>query len=215
MSNFTKLFLIFLLALVAFFFRDTIFGKNSPLNFDLPEFNIQNPFEFQKVTDNTEKLDVLTEKEAEEIAKKEDIKPKEMVVVYFLSSDMNGKSWFAKSIRPLPNGQSQISYAIKSLIKGPQEAEKKNGIYSEIPAGTKLLKIQELQDKVIVDLSNDFQYGGGADSLYSRIKQLIKTSLANSRNKPVYLYIEGKQANVIGGEGVMINQPLDENSLDE
>lgn len=215
MSNFTKLFLIFLLALVAFFFRDTIFGKNSPLNFDLPEFNIQNPFEFQKVTDNTEKINVLSDKEVKEIAKKEDMQPKEMVIVYFLSSDSTGRSWFTKSIRPLPNGQSQISYAIKTLINGPQAAEKKNGIYSEIPSTTKLLNIQELSDKVIVDLSNDFQYGGGADSLYSRIKQLIKTSLANSRNKPVYLYIEGQQANVIGGEGVMINQPLNENSLDE
>lgn len=215
MSNFTKLFLIFLLAMVAFFFRDTIFGENSPLNIKLPELNIENPFKTQKVTDNTKKLDVLTDREVEEIAKKEDIKPKEMVIVYFLSTDINGKSWFTKSIRPLPNGQTQIGYAIKSLIKGPQSGEKENGIYSEIPATTKLLSIKELPDKVIVDLSNEFQYGGGADSLYNRIKQLIKTSLANSRNKPVYLYIEGKQANVIGGEGVMINQPLDENSLDE
>ena len=71
------------------------------------------------------------------------------------------------------------------------------------------------KDKVIVDLSSDFQYGGGADSLYSRVKQLIKTSLANSKNKPVYLYIDGKQANVIGGEGIMINQPLNEKSLDD
>ena len=33
--------------------------------------------------------------------------------------------------------------------------------------------------------------------------------------KPIYLYIDGKQAEVLGGEGIMITQPLSENSLDE
>ena len=32
---------------------------------------------------------------------------------------------------------------------------------------------------------------------------------------PTYLYINGKQANVIGGEGIMIKQPLNERSFDE
>ena len=217
MSNFTKAFLIFLVVLIGFYFKDLFFAEQSGFQFKLPEFmqNIKNPFKEEKITDNTKKLDVPTESEVEKIAEKEDMKPKEMVIIYFISVDKNGSSWFTKSIRPLPDGQSKISYAIKGLIKGPQKAEKANGVYSEIPSETKLLSIKETSDKVIVNLSGDFQYGGGADSLYSRVKQLIKTSIANSPNKPVYLYIDGKQANVIGGEGIMINQPLSENSLDE
>lgn len=217
MSNFTKAFLIFLVVLIGFYFKDLFFAEQSGFQFKLPEFmqNIKNPFTEEKITDNTKKLDVPTESEVEKIAEKEDMKPKEMVIIYFISVDKNGSSWFTKSIRPLPDGQSKISYAIKGLIKGPQKAEKANGVYSEIPSETKLLSIKETSDKVIVNLSGDFQYGGGADSLYSRVKQLIKTSIANSPNKPVYLYIDGKQANVIGGEGIMINQPLSENSLDE
>lgn len=217
MSNFTKVFLIFLLVLVGFYFRDTIFGENSPLNIKIPEinWNIKNPFQKERITDNTAKIDVLTQKEVEEIAKREEIKPKEMVIIYFISDDNNGNRWFTKSIRPLPQGETKISYAIKNLMQGPKKAEKDNGVYSEIPSSAKLLSIKEMDNKIIINLSNDFQYGGGADSLYSRVKQLIKTSLANSPNKPVYLYIEGKQANVIGGEGIMINQPLNENSLDD
>ena len=217
MSNFTKAFLIFLVVLIGFYFKDLFFAQQGGFQFKLPEFmqNIKNPFKEQNITDNTKKLDVPTEKEVEKIAEKEDMKPKEMVIIYFISVDKNGSSWFTKSIRPLPEGQSKISYAIKGLIKGPQKAEKANGVYSEIPSETKLLSIKETSDRVIVNLSGDFQYGGGADSLYSRVKQLIKTSIANSPNKPVYLYIDGKQANVIGGEGIMINQPLSENSLDE
>ena len=47
-----------------------------------------------------------------------------------------------------------------------------------------------------------------------RIKQIIKTANSYS-STPTYLYINGKQANVIGGEGVMLKQPLNERSLDE
>ena len=49
---------------------------------------------------------------------------------------------------------------------------------------------------------------------FKRVYQLIKTSQANT-NLPVFLYINGKQAEVIGGEGVMIKQPLTERSLDD
>ena len=66
----------------------------------------------------------------------------------------------------------------------------------------------------MIDLSSNFESGGGAESTYTRVKQIIKTANANT-NTPTYLYINGKQANVIGGEGIMIKQPLNERSFDE
>ena len=66
----------------------------------------------------------------------------------------------------------------------------------------------------MIDLSSNFESGGGAESTYSRVKQIIKTAKANT-SLPVYLFINGSQANVIGGEGIMIKQPLTEKSLDE
>ena len=69
-------------------------------------------------------------------------------------------------------------------------------------------------NKIVIDLSSDFQYGGGTDSIYSRMMQLIKTSITNTENKKIYLYLDGKQVNVIGGEGIMITQPLTEQSLE-
>ena len=108
---------------------------------------------------------------------------------------------------------SKIKFAIQSLIAGPKTDERAKGVYSEIPAGTRLISINESADKVIINLSGDFENGGGTDSLYKRIYQIIKTAKQNT-TKPVYLYIEGSEAEVIGGEGIMINQPLNENSLD-
>ena len=108
---------------------------------------------------------------------------------------------------------SKLKFAINALVSGPTAYEKSKGVYSEVPSGTRIIAINEAPDKVIINLNAAFENGGGTDSLYKRLNQLIKTAKRNT-NKPVYLYIEGNQAEVIGGEGIMITQPLNENSLD-
>lgn len=108
---------------------------------------------------------------------------------------------------------SKIKFAINSLVAGPRPNEREKGVYSEIPTGTEVLYVKEYPDKVIVNLNAAFETGGGTDSLYKRLYQLIKTVKRNT-NLPVYLYIEGEKADVVGGEGIMLNQPLNDSSLD-
>lgn len=146
--------------------------------------------------------------------KEEQQKPKTYVTVYFLGMDKNKTGIFKKVQRELPQGQTKLKYALNQLVAGPTDYEKKVGVYSELPKNVKILGIVESQNKIIIDVTGNIQTGGGADSLYSRMKQFIKTAIANSPNKPIYLYIDGKQAEVLGGEGIMISQPLRENSLD-
>ncbi len=110
--------------------------------------------------------------------------------------------------------KSCFAFAIKELISAPTKWEKNKGLSSEIPSNTKILSVREGSNNVLIDLSSAFESGGGAESTYIRVHQLIKTSQANT-NLPVFLYINGKQASVIGGEGVMIKQPLSERSLDD
>ena len=110
--------------------------------------------------------------------------------------------------------KSCFAFAIKELILAPTKWEKSKGLSSEIPVGTKILSIREGSNNILIDFSSAFESGGGAESTYMRVYQLIKTSQANT-NLPVYLYINGKQADVIGGEGIMIKQPLSERSLDD
>ena len=110
--------------------------------------------------------------------------------------------------------KSCFEFAMNELIAGPTKWEKSKGFTSEIPQGTKILSIRESNNSIMIDLSYNFEAGGGAESTYMKVKQIIKT--ANSNTKiPTYLYINGKQANVIGGEGIMIKQPLNERSFDE
>ena len=114
----------------------------------------------------------------------------------------------------ISNEASCFKFAIKELILGPTKWEKNKGLSSEIPSSTKILSIREGSNNILIDLSSNFEGGGGAESLYIRIHQLIKTAQSNTK-LPVYLYLNGKQADVIGGEGIMIKQPLTEKSLDD
>jgi spore germination protein GerM len=62
-------------------------------------------------------------------------------------------------------------------------------------------------------LNSSFVIGGGTESLYKRLYQLIKTVKLNT-DLPVYLFIDGQKADVVGGEGIMLSQPLSNSSLD-
>jgi spore germination protein GerM len=144
---------------------------------------------------------------------KENVVKDKFIEVFFTKSTKTGNVYVAVS-RKKPKNISEIEYAMKVLLSGPSKSDIKKGLYSEIPSSTKLISVKETPMKVIVNLSSDFEYGGGGDSLYTRMYQLIKTVNKNT-TKPVYLYIDNKQASVIGGEGLMLKQPLRGNSLDD
>lgn len=145
----------------------------------------------------------------------EDEVEKVYVNVFFITQNANKEEVYRAVNRVYDEDidGSKIKFALYALISGPKQAEIAKGVYTEIPANTKIISINETADKVIVNLNSAFEMGGGTESLYKRIYQLIKTAKKNTA-KPVYLYIEGRRADVIGGEGIMINQPLNEHSLD-
>lgn len=147
--------------------------------------------------------------------KPEPQKQEEYVNIFFIGKNENNEEVY-RAVKRVYNSEvdgSKVKYAITSLILGPKPAEKSGGVYTEIPADTRILSISEKPDKVIIDLSSEFATGGGTESVYKRLFQLIKTAKRNT-DKAVFLYINGQQADVIGGDGIMITQPLSENSLD-
>lgn len=147
--------------------------------------------------------------------KPEQPKQEEYVNIFFIGKNENNEEVY-RAVKRVYNENvdgSKVKYAITSLVLGPKPAEKASGVYTEIPANTQILGITEKPDKVIINLSSAFVTGGGTESVYKRLFQLIKTAKRNTE-KAVFLYIEGQQADVIGGDGIMITQPLSENSLD-
>lgn len=208
MSWFSKIVVGILILLSVFFIKEKLFSDNQ-FQFIQDFFN-KKPEIIRENKPNIPQEEEQTPEEHKEVQKKS-----AKTYVYFLSLDKERGSVFKKVERTLPQGQNELEYAILELLKGPNYSERAKGTYNEIPKGTKLLSIKQNGNTVIINLSSEFQYGGGTDSIYSRMRQLIKTALLNAPNKSIYLYLDGKQADVIGGEGIMVTQPLSENSLDE
>ena len=142
--------------------------------------------------------------------------PKSYVNIYFVGQNKNKEEVYkiVKREYQAEKDGTKLNFSIKNLLQGPSEKEKAKGIYSEIPQGTKLISLKETPNKIVINLSGEFEQGGGTEGLYKRLYQIIKTANKNT-TLDVYLYINGKQADVVGGEGIMLNQPLNEKSLEE
>lgn len=165
---------------------------------------------------NNSRMPVEPQQQEEPVMSEEDDANKIYLNVFFIGQNKNGEEVYRAVKReyvPDIDG-TPIEFALTSLFNGPKPDEVKFGVYSEIPVGTRLEKITETDDAIFVDVSEHFAFGGGTDSIYKRIFQLIKTAKHNTK-KPVYLLINGEKIDVIGGDGIMLTQPLNENSLSE
>lgn len=199
MNWFSKIVIILMFVICCFWVKDTFF----------PQFKINMPEKINKIEQTTKEPEEL---ELSEEGKRilGDSEQKEKIEntarIYFLKLNNDGTTENYISKRELK--EKSLKNAINALLKGPDAQERKAGVYSEIPNGTKLISVINSEDKIIINLNSEFQYGGGTDSINNRLKQLVKTVVAILPDKNIYLYIEGKQVDVMGGDGVMITQPL-------
>ncbi|MCQ2957896.1 MAG: GerMN domain-containing protein [Candidatus Gastranaerophilales bacterium] len=130
--------------------------------------------------------------------------------VYFLKE--NGENVkFSTTRKNVKSESDKFRASMEALFSGPSGLEKIAGVYSEIPPETKLLGIKEDATSYTINISDDFEMGGGADSMKIRVKQLVTTATQAAGEKDVYLEINGKRAEYVGGEGIMILQPLKRN----
>ena len=201
--------IIILIVALLVYAKMTVLKDFNPLT-DI-NLKLENPFKKEsiKVTERSVSEDLSELPEQSKIVE-------ETTVNIFFTKVTSSKDVYVAVSRKKPQNykSSDVEYAVKTLLNGPTKYERSQGIYSEIPSTTRLIWLKETPNKVVINFSDDFGFGGGGDSLYKRVYQLIKTVNHNTR-KPVYLYINGRQADIIGGEGLMLKQPLRKDSLDE
>lgn len=96
------------------------------------------------------------------------------------------------------------SEAMTQLLAGPSSAEKAKNIKTAIPAGTKLLGLKIANGLATVDLSGDFESGGGTLSMSMRIAQVVATLTQFPSVDRVAFKLDGKPVDSIGGEGMIV-----------
>jgi hypothetical protein len=92
--------------------------------------------------------------------------------------------------------------ALLALLEGPDEVEAGIGMGSEIPDGTRLRGVNISDGAATVDLSDEFQQGGGSSSMQLRVAQVVFTLTQFDTVESVSIRIDGVDVTAIGGEGV-------------
>ncbi len=101
------------------------------------------------------------------------------------------------------NSEEAIASALKNMI----EVRKAN-LYSAVPEGTKILGLDLNQNNIRLNLSKEFTNGGGSDSMRGRLIQVLYTATSLNPDGNLFLSVEGKPLESLGGEGVEVSQPL-------
>ena len=141
------LFILILISVLYVYF--SFFGKD----FKFPEFG-KNP--------NTHnEYNPLTENNLQETDKNKEENGIRTVKIFIL--DKSGKLRSINRSCDSSVEKSCFAFAINELLSAPSKWEKSKGFTSEIPQGTKLLSLRESPESILIDLSADFESGGGAE----------------------------------------------------
>jgi sporulation and spore germination protein/immunoglobulin-like protein involved in spore germination len=98
--------------------------------------------------------------------------------------------------------------AMRDLLAGPSPAELESGLGSAIPAGTRLLGISIKKGVATVDLTSEYQSGGGSLSMQARLGQVVYTLTQFSTVRGVRFHLDGSPVNVFSGEGIVLDHPV-------
>ena len=126
------------------------------------------------------------------------------LVVYFMRGEKVGVG-----ARVVPETPAVGATAMRALLAGPSEAERDAGLTTAIPNGTRLLGLQIAGGVATVDLSEEFASGGGSLSMQARVAQVVHTLTQFASVRAVSFELEGEPVEALGGEGVVLSEPVD------
>ena len=138
--------------------------------------------------------------------------PTDTVVVraYFFLGDESGSAGLVPVLREVPQTTAVGRAAMEQLLAGPsaREASASPAITSTIPAGSRLLGLTVANGLATVDLSREFESGGGSASMVGRLGQVVFTLTQFSTVREVAFEIEGRPVTVFSGEGIVLDGPV-------
>ncbi len=110
--------------------------------------------------------------------------------------------------RAVPRVAGIGAETVKSLVGGPTSAERADGLGTAIPAETRFRDLDIADGVARVDLSKDFESGGGSLSLSLRLAQVTCTLDQFDSVTGVRFLLDGDLVNVFSGNGIVLDKPV-------
>jgi germination protein M len=126
---------------------------------------------------------------------------------------MSFQVWFERGeqlwpvVRTVPKSSAVGSAAIDALLSGPTASERAHGIGSVVPADTTKLGLNIAGGTATIDLSSEYQSGGGSLSMTMRLAQVVYTLTQFPTVERVSLRLDGAPVTVFSGEGIVLDRP--------
>lgn len=117
--------------------------------------------------------------------------------------------------RTVPKTNAVGAEAIKALLKGPTAAEKDLNVVSNIPEGTTLRGLTIKDGIATVDLSRQYGSGGGSLSMAMRLAEVVFTLTQFPTIEGVNFKLDGEAIDVFGGEGIILDHPMNRSDYEE
>lgn len=130
--------------------------------------------------------------------------------VYFLRDEK-----IATAHRELPATQQVGAASMEALLEGPNDAEVEAGLSTSIPDGTEFLGLTIDDGVATVDLSGDFESGGGSLSMQARLAQVVYTLTQFPTVETVAFALDGEPIDLFGGEGIILEEPVGRADFEE
>jgi germination protein M len=101
--------------------------------------------------------------------------------------------------------------SLNALFEGPndKEANASPPLTTSIPDGTILLGLDIANGLATVDLSREFESGGGSASMFGRLAQVVYTLTQFPTVDRVAFKLDGEPVTVFSGEGIVLEGPSD------
>jgi len=135
--------------------------------------------------------------------------PLETMVVraYYVLDGDAGVAGLVPTLRVVPKTAGVARASMEALLDVDRIHKSYPQIETAIPAGTKLLGISIKNGVATVDLSREFESGGGSASALYRLGQVVYTLTQFSTVRSVLFQVEGQTVTTFGPEGIVLEGP--------
>jgi germination protein M len=130
-------------------------------------------------------------------------------VYYFLGSFVDN-SGLVPVLREVPSTVAVGAASIRALLEGPNDAElgARPAMFTTIPEGTRFLGLRIDGGIATVNLSREFETGGGSASVIGRLAQVVYTLTQFPTVEGVKFELDGVPVTNFSGEGVVLSEPV-------
>jgi hypothetical protein len=129
-----------------------------------------------------------------------------VIRAYFVLDGDVGVEGLVPTLREVPETTAVARAAMDALLRGEILADY-DSLATAIPAGTRLLGLTIRDGIATVDLSRDFESGGGSASAFRRLGQVVYTLTQFPTVRAVLFQVEGKTVTTFGSEGIVLEGP--------